>query len=488
MEIVVFLLSMAAFGLNFLPALPVILLLLLKSFIRNRHEFIVQLTLFTGAYGFYVGNPLFIRNDYLLFIAVLALAAINRKPPIVKRLFVLSGLFLAIIMLLASFSDIPLLAQISKMRHYLYFVYFYLPLLSFDNIEFSFDKFMTHIMGYSIVIGAFYLIDSCILCGHMLVPRVFDYDSRISTWRTLYIYPLQHPFRRIYPPGMYIATLSIYGLVNNYRLRPWQWITLLGGLAITKTITFLAGLFVCYLYVQGSIKRVLLYALIAILSVTALYSIDLWIEENTNFEAHDTESPLRIKSTVTQIIDVASAKTEEELAAFGSGRLAQAIPKFELMYKYNKEWTGLGFLDRFNTKDTRYIIDNEFYKNPDDQSEVATGVEIAYAQTILNIGYIGLIVQLLFYLVIARIIRKLRYAKFFNSVLIAVLVFGINGICSINIIDGLLLLGLSFAAVLLANRDVLPGFNTSWISTSEKWRLRKDFNAGKINFRKSKEA
>ncbi len=475
-EIVVFLMSMAALGLEFYPAVLVVVMLMIKSFINNRHEFIVQLTLFTGAYGFYYCNPLIIRNDFLVFIIAIFLASIHRKPPIVKRTFLILGVFLLSIIILAGFSDVPMLAQISKMRHYLYFIYFYLPLIAFDGIEFNFNKFMTHVIGYTIVIGAFYIIDSCILCSHVMVPRVFDHNMTRSTWRNLHIHLLQHPFRRIYPPGMYLAALSIYGIVRIYRLRTWHWFLLLSGLGLTKTITFLTGLFITYCYVQGSIRLILKYAFSAIIAVALLYSVDVWIENNTAFNSHDTESPLRIRSTFTQIADAAAAKTEEDLATFGSGRMAQVIPKFELMYKYGKEWTGLGFLDRKTTTDTRFFIDNDFYENPDAQSEVATGVEIAYAQTILNIGYIGLIVQLLVYFALAMTIRKLRYFNFFISVLVVFLIFGINGICSINIIDGLLLLGLAYATVLLANRDVLPGFNTPWLSNTEKWRFQKSFN------------
>ncbi len=475
-EITVFLLSMSALGLEFYPAILLILMMLLRSYICNRHEFIVQLTLFIGAYGLYDSNTLAIKQQHLIFIVVLILATIYCKPPIVKRTFFILGLFLISMVALACFSELALLEQIPKMRHYLYLVYFYIPLIAFDGIEFNFNKFMTHVIGYTIVIGAFYGIDSFIFCSHILVPRVFDFNMVHSTWQNLHVNLFQNPFRRIYPPGMYLATLSIYGLVNIYRLRKHQWIILLSGLAITKTITFLIGLFTAFCFVQGSVKRVIKYSGYALLTGIALYGADIWIEKNTSFVAHDTESPLRIRSTITQFIDVAAAKTEEELATFGSGRMAQVIPKFELMYKYGKEWTGLGFLDRKTTTDTRFFIDNEFYENRERQDEVATGVEIAYAQTILNIGYIGLILQFAMYFAIAMTIKKLRYYKFFLSVLIAILTFGLSGICSINNMDGLLLLGLAYATVLLANRDVLPGFNTPWLSNTEKWRFQKSFN------------
>ena len=93
-EITVFLLSMSALGLEFYPSIILILIFLFKSYIRNRHEFIVQLTLFVGAYGLYDSNTLVIKQQHLIFIIVLILATIYYKPPIVKRTFFILGLFL----------------------------------------------------------------------------------------------------------------------------------------------------------------------------------------------------------------------------------------------------------------------------------------------------------------------------------------------------------------------------------------------------------
>ena len=145
---------MSALGLEFYPAIILILIFLFKSYIRNRHEFIVQLTLFVGAYGLYDSNTLVIKQQHLIFIIVLILATIYYKPPIVKRTFFILGLFLFSMIALACFSELALLGQIPKMRHYLYLVYFYIPLIAFDGIEFNFNKFMTHVIGYTIVIGS----------------------------------------------------------------------------------------------------------------------------------------------------------------------------------------------------------------------------------------------------------------------------------------------------------------------------------------------
>lgn len=469
LSIVTFLLSMAAYGLEFLPALIVVFFLMIRSFVNDRHEFLVQLTLFSGAYGLYFSDPLIIRNDHLIFIVVLLLAIIYRKPPIVKQTFGIIGLYFLAFIILASFSDFSVGSQLMKMRHCFYFIYFLVPVVAFSSQEFDFSRFMEWILGYTIALSGFYILDSFVICGHVFVPRVFDYDTAVSTWTDLHIHLFSSPFRRIYPPGLYIATIAIYGIARTFRLHKWQYAVFMLGVACTKTITFIVGLLISLSYLRNILKHIAKYSLLLIASLVALYFIDGWVEEKLNIEARDFESPLRIKSTVDQIADLINADTIDDYAKFGSGRMAQAIPKFELMYKYGKEWTGMGFLDRVTTTNTRYIIDNDFVGNPDDKVEVATGVEIAYAQTILNVGYIGLVVQLLIYIMIAFRVRKLHHFKFFMSVFISIMIFGINGICSINNMDGLLLLALSYGVTLLSDRDQLPGFNpTQRLHTARK--------------------
>lgn len=484
-EIVVFLLSMAALGLEFPPALPVVLLLMFKSFITNRYEFIIQMTLFFGGYGLHDSSSLPVHNSITIFVVILILLLINRKPPVVKRTFLIFGIFLGAILILINFSDLSFMSQVSRTRFYLFFLYFYLPLLAFDNLKFDMGRFMTMVMGYTIVLAAFYIIDSIVLCSHILIPRVFDYDLIVSKWDKLHIFPFQKLFRRIYPPGMYLTTLAIFGFTHILRLRKAHIVIIVLGLSCTKTITFFFGLICAYIFLQKSARKIIKYSFLSLLTIISLYFVDVELEKTRQFNTHDTESPLRIRSTITQITEAAAAKTEEELASLGSGRMAQAIPKFELLYKYHKQWTGFGFLDRNKTTDHRYIIDNELYQSVSQQSEVATGVEIAYAQTILDIGYLGLIAQIITYVVITLSIRRLRYFRLYMSVLLAVIIYGIGGYCSINNMEGQLLLGLAYAAVLLSNRDVLPGFNTSWLSQSEKWRRRRDFNSGKLNLRQT---
>lgn len=479
LRILLFLLSMAAYGLEFLPALIVVFFMLIRSLVNDRHEFLIQLTFFTGAYGLYFGDPLIIRNDHLIFIAILIMALIYRKPPIVKQTFIIIGVYFLAFIVLASFSDFSVGSQLMKMRHCFYFIYFFVPVVVFHNREFDFAHFMKLVLGYTIVMAGFYIIDSFIICGHVMVPRVFDYDTAVSTWDNLRVRLFSSPFRRIYPPGLYIAAIAIYGVARMYRLSPWQYAILIIGIVCTKTITFIVGLLLSFSYLRNVLKHVAKYSMLLVVVIFSLYFVDGWLESNFVVEKRDFETPLRIKSTVDQIVELINADTIDEYAKFGSGRMAQAIPKFELMYKYNKEWTGMGFLDRVTTNNTRYIIENDFVGNPDDKVEVATGVEIAYAQTILNVGYIGLIIQLLIYIYLAWRVRKLPHFRFYMSVFISILFFGLNGICSINNMDGLLLLSLSYGVMILCDRESLRGFDP--LPTHRKHRHNSLSNIRKQN-------
>ena len=116
-------------------------------------------------------------------------------------------------------------------------------------------------------------------------------------------------------------------------------------------------------------------------------------------------------------------------------------------------WTGLGFLHPELTKNTKYIIENEYYIDVEKSIEVATGIEISPLQVFLTIGYIGLIIHLLFFIWLYVVIRKLKYSQFYLSVMIFVFIASLGGFMGWNMTTGLAMMGLSYGAVLLANRE-----------------------------------
>lgn len=161
---------------------------------------------------------------------------------------------------------------------------------------------------------------------------------------------------------------------------------------------------------------------------------------------------LRIQSTFDQFVALDVAQDEEDISEFGSGRIAQMIPKFEVLYDLDREWLGFGFLHPELTTNPKYMIYNEFYIDKTNSWEVVTGVEITQLQTVLDIGYIGFLCQLIFYLYLYYIIRHFRMAKYYLTVLVIISLWGLGGFAGLNTELGVLFLALSLAAIVLDER------------------------------------
>ena len=89
------------------------------------------------------------------------------------------------------------------------------------------------------------------------------------------------------------------------------------------------------------------YAIIGIATGTVLYFIDgsmAYVNDD-----YRTIAPIRLYSSVNQISEVAEAIDDEDIAEFGSGRIAQVIPKLELLYNLGYQRRGFGFLDKYET-------------------------------------------------------------------------------------------------------------------------------------------
>ncbi|MDE6285717.1 MAG: hypothetical protein K2L99_01825, partial [Muribaculaceae bacterium] len=166
---------------------------------------------------------------------------------------------------------------------------------------------------------------------------------------------------------------------------------------------------------------------------------------------HFRESPLRIYSSVNQILDVTEAVDDEDLAECGSGRIGQAIPKLELLYSLGYQWKGLGFLSD-KTDDPKFIVENEYYLDKSESIEIATGIEITALQALITIGYIGLAAHVLFFAYLVWIVRKNRHKWYFYTVMVAFLWFGLGGFEGLIYPMGLELTALAFAVVLLSNK------------------------------------
>ena len=292
--------------------------------------------------------------------------------------------------------------------------------------------------------------------GNIFMPCTKIWNNYISTFWAPMLYP-RGSFPRIYPQALYWLGPIIIPVARYYKLRWWQWVLILGALAICRTFTFITGVIVTYVLFQPSAKKAFWMIFIGIAAFVSLYFID---GELPRPHKEKTETFFRIKSSVDQLFDLAEAQDDVDVADAGSGRLAQAMPKLELLYKLDKEWTGFGFLNADGTTVKKYVIENTYYHNQSESIEVATDIEITVLQVLITIGYIGLAIHILFFVYLYIIIRKLKYSVFFLSLLAFFAWLGIGGFEGWITIRSMCILGLGFSAVILANRDVLNGFAT----------------------------
>ena len=444
----IFLLCMSMMGLQFPPAYLFVPVILIRSLTKDRYDAAIQLTIFFGGYALIGKETLPVKTEDIMLLFSLVSVFIYRKPPLVRKILFGLLLYAAAIIILASFSDESMSVQIRLIRYYLGFIYFIVPLMLFAGCEFDMEEFLRRLFPYVIIVCAFYIIDGYVLCAHILIPNSYIAGEGVSTFNDPIYYGFGN-FPRKYPPGLFLFGLIIWPIANRYRIRWYHWVIIFVALMASRTFTLILAIALCFMLFQPRIKRLLSYTIAAVVLLTIGYMVDSTMPLNPESE----ESTLRIKSSLDQIFDLDEAQDDEDLAEAGSGRIGQALPKLELLYKYDKQWTGLGFLHPELTKNTKYIIENEYYSDIEKNIEVATGIEISPLQVFLTIGYIGLIIHIAFFIWLYLVIRKLKYSKYYLSVMVFVFIVGLGGTMGWNQYTGLLLMGLTYSAVLLANKN-----------------------------------
>ncbi len=437
-----FLLSMSLFGLRFPLGYVLIPIILINSLVKNKYDFIIQFILFTVGFGFIDTSSLpFKFEDLLLLLSFASIIIVRKRQKELKRATLAIFAYIAILLAFALTSEESLSIQFRMMRRYMFIVTIYFPLLVFANKEFDLMYFFRRIIGYCILICCLYAIDCYILNGFVLVPGLKKWGFEgIYSYLTLSVSPLSMSFPRHYPQGAYLLALAIYPICRYYKLNALQWTILLLGISSTRTMSFFVGLLVTYIIFIGKWKDLVKYGIGGIILVTSLYFVD-----------GSTGGYLRVKSTVDQFMALDAAQDEEDLSEFGTGRMAQIIPKFALLTEEHRLMNGFGFLHPELTTISKYQIVNPLYIDQSKAEEVATGVEVTQAQTILDIGIIGLILQTAFYIYLFYVIRHFKDSKYYLSVLLAISIFGIGGFAGLCQTDGVTLVALSFAAIFLSN-------------------------------------
>ncbi len=446
---IAWLISLAMIGLNFLPGYPIAFFILADRFFRCREEFTVQMFILATVSGMYTEEAFpFKWCDIMLIGGVLAAAAFRFSRD-VTRLLLATGIFIVAVLLLAMTSDEPMTVQIRLMRYYFLIAAFTIPLLLFRCRRFDIKRLLHYIVLYSLAMSIFYFIDGFILCGDVLVPctPTAGGTPHNSIWNDLYWAPFTTYFPRKWPAGLFIWIIGAWVIATRYRLQAKWWIIIILGAIACRTMTFLAGVIIVYLIGIAPRVRLRRYIIPGVLSLVAIYYID-----------SATGSFLRVASTVDQFVDVRKAIDRNDLvevAEFGSGRMAQAIPKFLMLIEQGRVLSGFGFLHPSQSAiNTNLLYENEYYhdRSADNTLEMPTVIEITQLQTILQIGVIGLLVQTAFFISLYLIVRHYRMSRLYLAAITGVSVTGLGGFIGF-IFPASLWVALALAITLLGGKE-----------------------------------
>lgn len=460
-----FFLSMAVLGLRFYPALAAVIVELIYVWRKGRqYDFLIMCTFVAGCFGFTQQNLIKIWPADIALLVSLFLWLCLKRAPILNRVLAASVAYVALILILAMMSIESMSVQLLMIRPYLMFLYIIIPFAVFAGREFDFDTFCRKLFSYMLVVCCLYILDAYIISGNILVPCTYGYVP--STFWDPYCYPLSGYIMRKYPPGLYMLGLLMLPLARFYKLRLWQWVLLFIAAISTQTFTFITALGLTFIVSQRSRMRIFRWIFCGIMALVLAYFVDFLLP--TTINDGYPQSTLRIKSSVDQILALNEAVDDEDIAEFGSGRLAQAMPKLDLVAKNDKELTGLGFLHPEKTHINQYVIVNEYYTDVSNNIEVATGVEIGPIQVYINIGWIGLAGHLLFFIVLGLFLKSLPLKSFYWAVLLFNFWLSLGGFAGLASVEGLLMQSLAWAIPVLAARGQLSGPAFPWKSPASR--------------------
>ena len=443
-----FMLCFSALGLKFPLAYLLIPVILINRFRNDRYDFTIMITLLCGEYGITCKNTFGVQIYFAFFcIAVLGLF-IYRKSGITKKIVVAWCLYAAGLITFAMLSEERMAVQYTAIIRYLAIILFIIPLMIFSG-DHSFDIriFFRRLMPYCLIACIWYILDCVIIGGWIFIPNTQNPWADPNLFSKFYspILTGVFSFPRKYPNGLYILAMAIYPVIKFYKLSKWQWALIFISLATTRTFSFIFALVATYLFFKGQGKKLLKYIVYCIIGFCCLYFIDGFLPYNTEVK----QSTLRIKSTIDQIFILQEMEDDEDLSEFGTGRMAQILPKMELLYDLNRQWIGFGFLNPEKTTMTKYIIYNPFYTDQSKSEEVAAQVEVTVIQHILFNGYLGLIMVILFYGYICWTIRKQPYARYTYSLIMFFCIAGIGGFGGLVFTESLGFIALALSVVVL---------------------------------------
>lgn len=439
-----FLLTQTLTGLSFYPAILIALFMMVVAYRSRPYDLCVMLVFWAGGYSLnysgYLGSSLI-----LLTLAVAGIVLL-KKWTMLKVLILCFVAYFTAVLLIARTSDESMSVQLHMMKSHFMIAYFMVPLLIFANRKFEFHELVRKIITYAVCISLFYVLDCYVLFGHVMFPYANFLDTATlkgfqPSWTHPEINLFAFDFPRIGPFAMVFMILLIYPLTKWVKLRTWQWVFFIAMLIAGRSATLTIAFILTFVIFKMHGKKMWLYIAATIVGAVALYNID-----------KATGGFLRVESTVDQFTSLDANMSDEELAEFGTGRMAQFIPKYYLLQSYGREWVGFGFLDPEKSKSHKFMIANDMYESTWDIDEVVTGVEVAPLQTILDMGFLGLILQTLLYYGLYFVIRKQAYSKYYLCTIVCATIGGLGGNGGFNSTYSLLPIGLVLGAILLANK------------------------------------
>ncbi len=467
---VLFMLTLALAGLRFYPALVLIAIILINRLIKNRYDFVIMLGIMATSRAFIPDDLLPVKIFDLVLVVALFALFFYRKDLLTKQVTILSLAYTAILAVFMFMSPELLSIQLLTFREYASILCFVVPMFVFANRDFSMKEFLKRVLLYALIICTFYTIDGIILNGWLLIPA--DAGAPFpSTFDHPLISPFVFYFPRKYPAALYILIVATYGLARYYRFRWWQWLIVVSCLLVVRTITIIAAVVLTYVIFQGNFRQFMKNFFLAFIAIFVLYVVD-----------SATGRHLRVASHVQQVAEVFVAEDDEDLAEFGSTRMAQILPKYEYLVSNDKLWTGLGFLHNEKSTSARYMISNDLYSDISQSEEsVGAATEVTQFNTVIHIGLIGFAIQTLYFLSVFFVMKRARVrdAFFYLSTLLCASVMGLGGFAGLIRHDGLIWVAVALGLTLMQHRrgiDEGPeleeetGFETTAVSEADTTR------------------
>lgn len=448
-----FYLSATLTGLRIPLGLIFIIAILFNRWKYNRYDFIIQLMIIIGEFGLFYTKATLLPMPVVAFGVACVLLFVYRKPQIVRQSLLVLGVYAAVLVFLATFSDESLRIQFLLLRHHLLFIFILIPLAVFHNREFDIREFCRRLLPYFVIMSVYYVIDGWILSGQLFLPSSRSWAPVDIT--SFWIHPFS--FDRMSPFGLYIFIPCVWPLAKWFKLSKWMWIVIALAFIVSQTFTLIVGFAVFYILISGHGMQLLKYGSISVVLLVIGYFVDDAITPplKTSMES----STIRIKSSVDQFVRLYEDFDDPQvLADFASGRIAQALPKFELITKRGSQLTGLGFIHPDYSSKRKYTIINELYQNQGKAEEMATTIESVPLQVYFNVGYLGVAAHYLFLLALWLVVRKLPNAGYFGWTLLLACFTGLTGLASLLSAQGWAMVDWTWAAVILSSRDSLPGF------------------------------